>query len=366
MIAAVVSTVMEHRTGDPAGEAERTRPDLHFTARQGWINDPHGVVHDGARYHLFFQYNPAGTAWGEAVHWGHATSPDLIAWTEHPPALAPEAGEIGCWSGSVVLAAEPNLFYTRIVPGDPRYGQIARAVGSDDLMSWRRSPAASVVAGPPPGVVEFRDPVVSRAGDGWRMHVGAQLAGGAGALVQYHSADLGTWAYDGIVVAGGPGMWECPQLFELDGAWVLLISVVQDGAGSHVEYGLGDYDGTRFRARVWGRFSHGDAMYATTAFLDADGRRCVMSWLRESEPVTSPWAGALSVPWVLRVDGDVLTAAPHPNIPADRITGDGRIRTIEDAGIVETVTDGVSGIGCARIIRFAASPIGQPQQHANT
>jgi len=33
---------------------------------------------------------------------------------------------------------------------------------------------------------------------------------------------------------------------------------------------------------------------------------------------------------------------------------------------VETVTDGVSGIGSARIIGFAASPVGQPQEHAST
>jgi sucrose-6-phosphate hydrolase SacC (GH32 family) len=74
-VAAVVSTVMEHPTGESAGAAERTRPDLHFTARRGWINDPYGVVHDGARYHLFFQYNPAGTVWGEAVHWGQPRRP---------------------------------------------------------------------------------------------------------------------------------------------------------------------------------------------------------------------------------------------------------------------------------------------------
>ncbi|MDQ1626047.1 MAG: beta-fructofuranosidase, partial [Actinomycetota bacterium] len=59
-----------------------TRPGLHFTVRKGWTNDPHGIVYDGARYHLFFQYNPVATVWAPAIHWGHAVSDDLVTWVE--------------------------------------------------------------------------------------------------------------------------------------------------------------------------------------------------------------------------------------------------------------------------------------------
>jgi beta-fructofuranosidase len=404
----------------------RARPALHFTPRAGWINDPHGVVFAGGRYHMFYQHNPAGIAWESAVTWGHATSPDLISWTEEPIALAPEPGEVGCWSGGVV-PDPPALFYTRIVRGDPAHGQIARAVGTDDLMSWRRDPAASVIAAPPPGVVEFRDPAVWRAAAGWRMVVGGRLATGVGAAVQYRSADLTTWSYDGVLVSGtGPSMWECPQLFPLDGTWVLMVSVLRDGTPDRVAYALGDYDGQRFSARVWGRFGHGDQMYATTAFTDAHGRRCAMSWLRErgnAAPPGSPWAGAISIPWVLRVDGDRLLAAPHSNLavapgPALALALDGtgtvgvgdltvgldRSVTVEDAGgpvlrmdrgagpvwlladadLIEVVVAGVSGIGTARCpvdpaadvrvegaataraTRFAAMPNGQSRRYAST
>jgi beta-fructofuranosidase len=404
----------------------RSRPALHFTPRAGWINDPHGVVFAGGRYHLFYQYNAAGTVWDPAIAWGHATSPDLVSWTEQPVALAPEGTEVGCWSGAVV-PDPPTLFYTRIVSGDPAHGQIARAVGTPDLSSWRRDKAGSVIATPPEGVVEFRDPMVFPAGDGWRMVVGGQLADGPGALLQYRSADLITWSYDGVLTAdAGPSMWECPQLFPLDGTWVLIVSVMRDGVAEAVEYALGDYDGTRFTARTRGRFGHGDQMYATTAFTDADGRRCVMSWLRErgnAAPTGSPWAGAISVPWVLRVDGDRLVAAPHPNLPTaagpalaleldgtgvvavgdvtvrlDRSVtisagaaplltmerGAGPVWLLADADLIEVVVDGVAGIGTARcpvdpaadvliegpatarINRFAAVPNGQSRRHAST
>ena len=43
--------------------------------------------YDG-QYHFFWQSNPAGREWAN-MYWGHATSPDMVHWTElatrHPP-----------------------------------------------------------------------------------------------------------------------------------------------------------------------------------------------------------------------------------------------------------------------------------------
>ncbi|HEU4348804.1 MAG TPA: glycoside hydrolase family 32 protein [Actinoplanes sp.] len=346
----------------------RRRPRLHFTPQQGWINDPYGVVWSDDRYHLFFQYNPAATTWRAAVTWGHATSADLVSWQEQPIALVPEPGELGCWSGSVVLSDQgvPTLFYTRVTAEDPALGQIARAVGDPALGRWRRDPPESVIT-PPAEAEEFRDPYVWRAPDGWRMLVGARLRDGVGAALQYRSADLREWAYDGVLArrpstetagAWTGSMWECPQLFPLDGTWVLLLSVLHDHVLHDVAYALGDYDGRRFTPEVWGEFSRGGQMYATTSFVDRAGRRCVMSWLREAgvTPEGSPWAGALSVPWVLRVDGDLLVADPHPNLAGyhgDRAPhlpdGPDAVRTlIVDADIMEMTLTGRSGITTSR------------------
>lgn len=313
----------------PVPEETRPRPRLHFTARSGWINDPHGVLHTGGRYHLFFQHNPAGTVWAAACHWGHATSDDLLTWREEPIALAPADGEVGCWSGSVVLDGDvPTLLYTRVAGDAWGHGQVALARGSSDLAVWVRDHRRAVVEGPPAGLdsVHFRDPFVWRAEDGWRMLVGIGLAGGEAAAVQYRSDDLMTWHDDGLLArrsrtetdgAFTGGMWECPQLFALDGAWVLIVSVWDDERLHHVAYGVGAYDGRRFTPRTWGRLSHGDQMYAATTFVDADGRRCMLSWLRERDdttPAGSPYAGAHSLPRVLRLDGDLLVASPHPNL----------------------------------------------------
>jgi fructan beta-fructosidase len=80
---------------------ESLRPQFHFTAKKNWINDPNGLVYYHGIYHLFFQYNPYGTD-SANKSWGHATSPDLIHWTQQPTALFPDnLGEM--WSGSAVV-----------------------------------------------------------------------------------------------------------------------------------------------------------------------------------------------------------------------------------------------------------------------
>jgi len=80
---------------------QQPRPRVHFTPRQGWINDPNGLIYLTGQYHLFAQHYPHDTSWG-AMHWLHATSDDLIHWHEQPIALYPNERGMK-FSGSSVL-----------------------------------------------------------------------------------------------------------------------------------------------------------------------------------------------------------------------------------------------------------------------
>jgi beta-fructofuranosidase len=313
--------------------SERPRPALHFTAEDGWINDPYGVTWSGDRYHLFYQAIPGQVTWGANAHWGHAYSTDLVHWTEQPLALVPGDYEVGCWSGSVAVGedGQPVILYTRITGTDYGRGQVAVAYGDESFTHWRKTPDDVVIAGPPtqPAVLAMRDPFVFRHDGRWVAILAAGLNDGSGAALQYVSPDLRAWSFDGVLSsrASTPAdhvwtgsIWECPQFFRLNEAWVLLVSVWDDDELYYVAGAVGGYDGRTFTPRSWQRITYGNCAYAMTAFEDRDGRRCVMSWLRE-EPRNNPGltvrASAHSLVSELTIDdAGILTLSPHPHFDA--------------------------------------------------
>ena len=303
------------------------RPLLHLTAPRGWVNDPHGITwHDG-RYHVFHQAVPGSLSHTPACMWAHATSPDLLRFEHLPAALEPDADDDGIWTGCVVLGpGGARAFYTAVSLPGTEIGRVRAAVPVDETwVEWRKGEVV-VTAPEELDLVAFRDPFVLPEADGWRMLVGAAAADGRALALTWVSRDLEDWRYDGIALqrAGEERrpvwlgtMWECPQVFELDGTWAMVTSVWSEHLLHHAGYALGDLREGRFDAAHWGRLTWG-TYYAPTFFRDADGRPCLMLWMRDVGDAVEGWESCLSLPHVLSVRDGRLVSAPHPNVDAAR------------------------------------------------
>ncbi|MER7684017.1 glycoside hydrolase family 32 protein [Streptomyces sp. NPDC097610] len=309
----------------------------------GWINDPNGPFRWRDRHHLFYQYNPNAPVHAD-IHWGHASSRDLVHWDHHPIALTPTPGgpdEAGCWSGCVVDdAGTPTAVYTGIDRNHTGLGTIclARSTDPDDelLTGWRPLPDP-VVAGPPPGldVVMFRDPFIFRhTRRRWAL-VGAGHADGTPSVLLYDCEDLADWRFAGVLLDGrdpvaagvfgdkGAVGWECPQLYGTPGGDHVLLLSLWDGDPCSTGYLTGRLEidgegGLSFMTRVGGRLDQGRDFYAPAVLQEPD-RALLWGWSWEARPheevERAGWAGVLTAPRVVGVHPDgSLRVSPAPEL----------------------------------------------------
>jgi beta-fructofuranosidase len=304
------------------------RPTLHFTARAGWINDPHGITYRDGQYHAFFQHVPGRTSWAPNCHWGHATGPDLLSLTEQPIAITPGEGDDGIWTGCLVLDGdEARIFYTSITEPDFGIGRIRVALPVDpDWQEWRKG---DVIAEAPEDLdlIAFRDPFIRREEPGWRMFVGAAHRDGTAMALSWTSPDLRTWSYDGVVLQRSTAetepvwmgaLWECPQFFEVDGVAVMISSIWDADVLHYAGYASGTYAEGRHHPTGWGRLTYGDGYYAPSLFHDAENRPCLQFWIRGISDEEAGWTGAHSVPFRLSAKEGSLVATPHPDVESHR------------------------------------------------
>ncbi|MCX8155388.1 MAG: GH32 C-terminal domain-containing protein [Verrucomicrobiae bacterium] len=285
---------------------EPLRPQFHFSARRGWLNDPNGLVYYGGEYHLFFQHNPYGWNWGN-MHWGHAISRDLVHWEEMGEALYPDA--LGTmYSGSAVVdyrndaglnapqAPALLLFYTaaggenRLSRGRP-YTQCL-AYSTDRGRTWIKYERNPILPNLTPG---NRDPKViwHEASRQWIMTLYVET-NKVHSIFFFGSKNLREWTY----LSRTDGFFECPDFFPLTvpgepgrSLWLLT--------GASSEYMLGQFDGTRFTAVTPKLPGHqGRDFYAAQTYSDipaSDGRRIQIGWLRAPSP-GMPFNQCMSLP----------------------------------------------------------------------
>ncbi|MCD7764591.1 MAG: glycoside hydrolase family 32 protein [Lachnospiraceae bacterium] len=344
-----------------------TRPLLHFTAERGWLNDPNGMVYQDGVYHLYFQYNPADSEWGN-MSWGHAESTDLLHFRQADTVLLPDengpafsgsglvnergllglpkdalvfyytaAGGLNPWSRNVSsgtasavknaaaeaatlqtvgdAAAEAAISQTVENMAESTFTQRI-AVSTDGGRTLNRLPKEAL------GVIrpESRDPQVF-----WHEASGAYVMAlwiEGEEMAVLRSDDLQNWEMTDRFTL--PGAFECPNLFCLpvpggdDGlssdrdlpakpsetSGMQWILLAADGS-----YYFGDFDGYRFASDgVRRKVYLNELPYAAQIYNGISDRKVLIPWLRTRNE-GKLYTGSMGLPrelGLLRKNGELL------------------------------------------------------------
>ena len=358
------------------------RPVYHHTPAYGWMNDANGLVFKDGEYHLYFQYNPYGSVWGN-MHWGHSVSRDLVHWQHLPVAIERDTmGHI--FSGSCVVDARNDAgtgtnniiaFYTshrNMQPGHQRQVQ-CMAYSSDNGRTFTKYEGNPIIT-PFDGLENFRDPKVFwyAPQEKWVMIVSADKN-----MRFYESRNLKDWTYMsewGEGYGPQPNQFECPDFIQLpvDGdkqrmKWVMIVNInpgfVYGGSGTM--YFVGDFDGHRFTCDTkpdcvkwldWGK-DH----YATVCFSNTGDRTIAVPWMSNWQyanltPSKGQYRSANALPRELNLytaaDGQLLlSAAPVKELSSLR----GKEEKIGDFNLGEKSVEHVADNGAFEL-QFHVQP----------
>ncbi|MCX6880293.1 MAG: glycoside hydrolase family 32 protein [Verrucomicrobia bacterium] len=319
-ICAMIESANEIRHLQPLYD-EALRPQFHFSQIRGWNNDPNGMCYYDGEYHFFWQSNPGGRNWAN-MYWGHATSPDMVHWTEQVHALRPFGGSVSnrhpsmadasCFSGSGNVDLLNTAGWQKgnektmvIAFTDTGCGE-SIAYSTDHGKSW------TYYEGNPVIKHGGRDPKLMwyAPGQHWVIALYDERAPYGQNISIYISKDLKTWEYTSSL----PGFFECAEIFELpvDGdlakkKWVIF--------AADARYAFGSFDGKKFTPEHEGKHQvHWGAYYASQCFSGSpDGRVVQIGWARIDMPAM-PFNQTFTVPTSLTLhttdDGIRMFATP--------------------------------------------------------
>ena len=344
------------------------RPEYHHTPLYGWMNDANGLVYKDGEYHLYFQYNPYGSKWGN-MHWGHSVSKDLVHWQHLDPAIARDTlGHI--FSGSTVIDKNNSAGYGRdamiafYTSASDEHGQIQCMAYSNDNGRTYTKYEKNPILTPFDGLKDFRDPKVFwyEPAQKWYMIVSADKN-----MRFYSSTDLKQWEYlsqfgEGYGVQ--PNQFECPDFIQLpvDGnkdnmKWVMIVNI-NPGCpfgGSATEYFIGDFDGKEFKCdtdkSVTKWLDFGKDHYATVCFSNTGDRIIAVPWMSNWQyanvtPIRQ-YRGANALPRELSLytkNGEIYMAA---NVVKEtealrKSTRNIESISVEGETVIDSITDGLN------------------------
>jgi beta-fructofuranosidase len=345
MISEILQKARQYEEKYGAFISNQERPVYHLSPKVGWMNDPNGFSMYDGKYHIFYQYHPYSTQWGP-MHWGHAVSSDLLHWQFLPAAIAPDMpyDKDGCFSGSAIEMDDGKqlLMYTgveRVQGEDGRMQDIQiQCLATGDGENYEKYEGNPVLtqkdihAGF--SLNDFRDPKIFRNPDGsYGCVLGNRTEDGSGAIVLYRSEDGFHWSFQSILDRSYNEfgrMWECPDMFHLDGQDVIITSP-QDMSALGMEFHsgngtmalMGRVEDSKFLRDNVQAIDYGLDFYAPQTLEAPDGRRIMIAWMQNWDttggcPEGAKWFGQMTTPRELTIRNDRLIQNPIRELEALR------------------------------------------------
>ena len=354
-----METLLEHaQRKEDSFKKQTQRTVFHFASPCGWINDPNGFSSFKGVYHLFAQYYPYATHWGP-MHWCHATTKDFVMWNREPVALAPDMpfDAEGCFSGTAIeVDGKHILAYTgcrketNVVNGVAKDRVIQnQCIAIGDGKTYTKLKCNPVITAKDIpfeyDVENFRDPKIWYKDGFYFLAAVIKEKDESGAIVVFRSNNLEQWTFVSKLDSshGTLGkMWECPDVFTLDGKQVIIISpqeVKGDSNnqlhdGNNSVYLTGEIDKEKFvftrdrrpeNDETVALLDYGIDFYAPETITTVDGRQVLIAWMNNWTSCNVPkgyeWSGQMTFPRELFFKKNWLYQKPVRELEKYRCNG---------------------------------------------
>ena len=325
---------------------DKDRLNYHIMPTSGWVNDPNGLCQFKGVYHIYYQYSPFDVN-GKLKLWGHITTEDFIKYQEHEPVLYPDFryDQNGVYSGSAVVRnGKINYFYTgnvKHLDGDYDYIMTGReqnliACSSEDGFNFSEKELIMTNTDFPSKLsLHVRDPKVYHKNGIDYIVIGARDDNSTGCILVLKGKDLKNWECHTVIYSDEKFgyMWECPDLFDLNGETVLVTcpqGVPEEGyiyKNVHQNgYFLvnGDLESKDVNLSEFRLLDYGFDFYAPQSFEDESGRRILVGWMGipdadyTNRTTENGWQHALTMPRELILKDGIIYQRPVEEIKALR------------------------------------------------
>ncbi|WP_157153223.1 glycoside hydrolase family 32 protein [Brachyspira murdochii] len=328
---------------------DKWRLNFHIMPPVGWLNDPNGLSYFKGIYNIFFQYSPFETE-GGLKFWGHYQTKDLINYKYVGVYIYPDEKYDchGVYSGSAFIEDDKlYIYYTGNVKllGSHDYIESGREANtmltvSEDGINFLEKECLMEMKDYPKDITNhIRDPKVWKENDSYYMVQGARKYGidrnnDIGEVLLFSSKDKRKWTHTSTIhtkdIFGY--MWECPDLFNLDGQDILITCPqgVKQVESIYENLYLSGYflinDDYKNKESIevnnFTILDRGFDFYAPQTFLDENGNRVIIGWMgvpdtediHKNLTVDYGWQHCLTIPRELSFKNGKLYQKPHRNL----------------------------------------------------